>query len=59
MASERVLLRRSVILPTDLYDQIWRVAQADGFPSVQAWGVCALQRLVNERELKDANTPTS
>jgi len=57
---KRDVLRRSVILPSDLYGDVERVAQADHFASVQAWVVCTLQRLVNaRRELQDSHTRVS
>lgn len=50
------VLRRSVVLPRDLFLDVERAARADRFASVQTWAVCALQRLVNERpELQPPN----
>ena len=43
------VLRRSIVLPHDLYVAVARVVPAHGFANVQGWAVCRLQAIVNER----------
>jgi len=56
-AREGRLLARAIILPLDLYGDVERVAQANGFQSVQTFVVVTLQALVNARpETQDPHT---
>ena len=48
-ASTREVLRRSVVIPGDLFLALERLAQRDGFASVQAWLVCRMQEYADGR----------
>lgn len=45
----RDVLRRTVVLPPDLFLALEHLARRDGFGSLQAWLVCRMQEYVNGR----------
>ena len=49
IVSRDSLLRRAILVPPDLRVDVERLAQADGFESLQSWAIFTFQRLVNER----------
>jgi hypothetical protein len=47
-------LRRTVIFPSDLFNDLEKLARRDGFNSVQGWLVCTLQQKADAELTDDA-----
>jgi hypothetical protein len=47
--TDGAVLRRSVVIPSDLFFDVQKLARADGFESVQAWIVVQVQKVMAAR----------